>query len=120
MSCMKNEHRELTVAGWGYRMNERGWLIYRHPHTGRRHTRLEATAIVETRVILRVHNTPQYFRTIFAIERGFVMPEDGNRMHFLLRWNAAPGRLSRRSSIECHEYLGGLPKYYQRRAACVS
>jgi len=54
---MKNEHRELTVAGWGYRMNERGWVIYRHPHTGRWHTRLEATVIVEAGAILRVHNT---------------------------------------------------------------
>jgi hypothetical protein len=55
---MKNDHRDLTVAGWGYRMNERGWVIYRRPHTGRWHTRLEATALVETGVILRVHNTP--------------------------------------------------------------
>jgi hypothetical protein len=55
---MKNEHRELTVAGWGYRMNDRGWVIYRHPQTGRWHTRPEATAIVETGVISRVHNPP--------------------------------------------------------------
>ena len=58
MSSTKNEHRELTVAGWGYRTNERGWVIYRHPHTGRWHTRLEATAIVETRVLSRVHTAP--------------------------------------------------------------
>jgi hypothetical protein len=39
-------------------MNERGWVIYRHPQTGRWHTRLEAAAIVATGVISRVHNTP--------------------------------------------------------------
>jgi hypothetical protein len=58
VSNMKNEHRELTVAGWGCRMNERGWVIYRHPQTRRWHTRPEATAIVATGVISRVHNTP--------------------------------------------------------------
>jgi len=58
MSSIENEHRELTVAGWGYRTNDRGWVIYRHPQTGRWYTRPEATAIVETRVISRVHNTP--------------------------------------------------------------
>jgi len=56
MSGIENEHRELTGAGWGYRMNERGWVIYHHPHTGRWYTRPEATAIVETRVISRVHD----------------------------------------------------------------
>ncbi|HYW48091.1 MAG TPA: hypothetical protein VE959_34830 [Bryobacteraceae bacterium] len=29
-------------------MNDRGWVIYRHPQTGRWHTRAEAMAIVET------------------------------------------------------------------------
>ena len=46
------------MAGWGYRMNDRGWVIYRHPQTGRWHTRPEATAIVETRVISQVRDTP--------------------------------------------------------------
>jgi hypothetical protein len=58
VSSMKNVHRELTVAGWGYRMNDRGWVIYRHPQTRRWHTRSEATAIVGTGAISRVHNTP--------------------------------------------------------------
>jgi hypothetical protein len=53
-----DEHRELIMAGWGYRMNDRGWVIYRHPQTGRWHTRPEATAIVETRVISQVRDTP--------------------------------------------------------------
>ena len=70
MSGMKNEHRKLTVAGWGYRMNERGWVIYRHPHTGRWHTRLEATAIVETALILRVHNTPNVLEPSSQSRRG--------------------------------------------------
>ena len=38
MSSMKNEHGELNEAGWSYRMNEHGWVIYRHPQTGRWHT----------------------------------------------------------------------------------
>jgi len=48
VSSTKNEHLELTRAGWSYRMNDRGWVIYRHPQTGRWHTRAEAMAIVET------------------------------------------------------------------------
>jgi hypothetical protein len=56
VSSIKSEHRELIVAGWGYRMSDRGWVIYRHPQTRRWHTRPEATAIVATGVI--VHNTP--------------------------------------------------------------
>jgi hypothetical protein len=58
VSTIKNEHRELTVAGWGYRMNDRGWVIYRNPQTRRWHTRPEATAIVATGAISRVHDTP--------------------------------------------------------------
>jgi hypothetical protein len=29
------EHRMLTGAGWSYRSNERGWIIYRDPQTRR-------------------------------------------------------------------------------------
>jgi hypothetical protein len=39
-------------------MNERGWVIYRHPQTRRWHTRSEATAIIAAGVTSRVHNTP--------------------------------------------------------------
>jgi hypothetical protein len=39
-------------------MNECGWVIYRHPHTGRWHTRPEAMAIIEAEVISRVHDFP--------------------------------------------------------------
>ena len=38
----------FTNAGWSYRTNERGWVVYRDPRTGLWHTRAEATAIVET------------------------------------------------------------------------
>src|SRR6266852_472730 len=32
---MTGEHRMLTGAGWSYRTNDRGWIIYRDPQTGR-------------------------------------------------------------------------------------
>jgi len=38
----KSDHAKITAAGWSYRTNERGWMIYREPHTGRWHTRDEA------------------------------------------------------------------------------
>ena len=38
----KSDHERITAAGWGYRTNERGWMIYREPHTARWHTRDEA------------------------------------------------------------------------------
>ncbi len=44
---MNSTHHELTQAGWSYRMNERGWVIYRHPLTGCWHTREEAAGIME-------------------------------------------------------------------------
>lgn len=47
MYSVKNVHRELTTAGWSYRMNDRGSVICRHPRTGRWHTRAEAEAIAE-------------------------------------------------------------------------
>jgi thiamine pyrophosphate-dependent acetolactate synthase large subunit-like protein len=39
-------------------MNERGWVIYRHPQTNRWLTRPEAMAIIEAEAISRVHNFP--------------------------------------------------------------
>ena len=38
----KSDHEKITAAGWAYRTNERGWMIYREPRTGRWHTRDEA------------------------------------------------------------------------------
>jgi len=49
------EHQELTDAGWSYRMNDRGWVIYRHPQTGRWYTRTDAMAIIKT---TRIEQTP--------------------------------------------------------------
>jgi hypothetical protein len=40
------EHETITAAGWTYRMNERGWVIYRDPRTGTWYTRSDAMAIV--------------------------------------------------------------------------
>jgi hypothetical protein len=44
---LRNEHQKLTDAGWSYRANDRGWVIYRDPQTGHWHPRLEAIGIVE-------------------------------------------------------------------------
>lgn len=38
----KSDHEKITAAGWAYRTNEHGWMIYREPYTGRWHTRDEA------------------------------------------------------------------------------
>ena len=40
------EHHAIMSAGWSYRMNDRGWIIYRNPKTGSWHTRLDAIAIL--------------------------------------------------------------------------
>lgn len=45
---MKGEHRMLTGAGWSYRSNDRGWIIYRHPQTGRWHTLSEALSVMRS------------------------------------------------------------------------
>ncbi len=44
---MRTEHQAIVTAGWSYRNNDRGWVIYRDPQTGLWHTRSEALAIVE-------------------------------------------------------------------------
>ena len=41
------EHETITSAGWTYRMNERGWVIYRDPETSIWYTRADAMAILE-------------------------------------------------------------------------
>ena len=46
MSLVQNDHVALTNAGWSYRTNERGWVIYRHPDTGHWHSREDAIGIV--------------------------------------------------------------------------
>ena len=44
---IETEHHIIVAAGWSYRTNDRGWVIYRDPETGLWHTRSEAIAIVE-------------------------------------------------------------------------
>jgi hypothetical protein len=47
-------HREITGAGWAYRTNNRGWVIYRDPRTRLWHTRTDAMSIVEALVSRQV------------------------------------------------------------------
>jgi hypothetical protein len=47
MANFDSDHWRVVAAGWCYRTNDRGWIIYRHPQTRRWHTRAEAIAIVE-------------------------------------------------------------------------
>jgi hypothetical protein len=47
MASLESAHGRITAAGWCYRNNDRGWIIYRDPETGRWHTRAEAIAIVD-------------------------------------------------------------------------
>jgi hypothetical protein len=51
MSCpierCSDHWKIISVAGWSYRINDRGWIIYRDPQTGRWHTCAEAMTIIE-------------------------------------------------------------------------
>lgn len=53
------EHDQITAAGWAFRTNYRGWVIYREPRTGLWHTReqvirkLNASRKVSRAVLLR-------------------------------------------------------------------
>jgi hypothetical protein len=59
VSSSENEHRKLTKRGWTYRMNDRGWVIYRHPQTGRWHTLREAAALLDVGRCSVVRQAPQ-------------------------------------------------------------
>jgi len=48
----QSDHETITAAGWAYRGNSRGWLIYKNPRTGVWHTRTQALRIVEARTDL--------------------------------------------------------------------
>ena len=48
----KSDHQRLITAGWAYRTNDRGWVVYRDPETGLWHTRPEAIAIMDTPAVL--------------------------------------------------------------------
>jgi hypothetical protein len=41
-----NEHQTILAAGWSYRTNDRGWVIYRDPQTGQWYTRSDALAVL--------------------------------------------------------------------------
>jgi hypothetical protein len=42
------DHRRLTDAGWSYRTNEeRGWIVYRNPSTGKWYSRKDAIVILD-------------------------------------------------------------------------
>ena len=47
MSLVPLDHNRIATAGWAYRTNTRGWVIYRNPETGRWHTRVEALQIID-------------------------------------------------------------------------
>ena len=40
------DHNKIAAAGWAYRTNTRGWIIYRNPETGLWHPRVEALQIL--------------------------------------------------------------------------
>jgi hypothetical protein len=42
----QSEHQRITAAGWAYRTNNRGWVIYRDPQTALWRTRSEASLII--------------------------------------------------------------------------
>jgi hypothetical protein len=45
-NAIPSDHHRITTAGWSYRSNQQGWIIYRDPQTGLWHTRAEALGIV--------------------------------------------------------------------------
>jgi hypothetical protein len=45
--AVRTEHQIITAAGWAYRANDRGWMIYRDPQTGLWYTRSGAIEILE-------------------------------------------------------------------------
>jgi hypothetical protein len=53
MADFDTTHRRLTAAGWSYRTNNQGWLIYRDPQTGRWHAGCEAIDILEGKALPR-------------------------------------------------------------------
>jgi hypothetical protein len=53
MANFDTDHGKLTAAGWAYRTNDRGWLIYHDPETGHWHTGSEAIAILEGKISSR-------------------------------------------------------------------
>jgi hypothetical protein len=46
-----DEHQRITAAGWAYRTNDRGWVIYRDPQTRLWHPHSEAIFIIQAQVL---------------------------------------------------------------------
>jgi len=46
----QGEHQRITAAGWPYRTNSRGWVIYQDPQTGLWHTHSEAISMIQAYV----------------------------------------------------------------------
>jgi len=45
---LMGDHHRLTDAGWSYRTNEdRGWIVYRNPSTGKWYSRHDALVILD-------------------------------------------------------------------------
>jgi len=49
-----SDHGRVTAAGWAYRTNDRGWVIYRDPQTSAWHPRSESILIIWSRVLNEV------------------------------------------------------------------
>jgi hypothetical protein len=47
-SSFQSKHRMLTGAGWSYRTNDRGWIIYHDPQTRRWHTLNGALSVMQS------------------------------------------------------------------------
>lgn len=43
-----SDHHRITSAGWSYRTNGRGWVIYCDPQTRLWHTRSQALSVLDT------------------------------------------------------------------------
>lgn len=48
-----SEHHIIVAAGWSYRTNDHGWVIYRDPETGFWHTRSDAVAMIQASAAAR-------------------------------------------------------------------
>lgn len=47
----ENDHGKIAAAGWSHRKNHHGFVIYLNPQTGWWHTRLEALAILDNKLV---------------------------------------------------------------------
>jgi hypothetical protein len=47
-TLLTGDHRRLVDAGWSYcRNEERGWIVYRNPNTGKWYSRQDALVILD-------------------------------------------------------------------------